>query len=231
MLMASTVQSQTKSQSTVTAPAQTDERPAFLAWFDRNRKLASYVAGGIAVVVIGGWLYRETEQRKITAASDALDRARGAFEAGNLPAAAAEFQRVTQTYGGTDAALQAQLELNTVRLSSGQTQLALDALKKFVDGSPPAFYASGAYLLQGSALENLKRFAEAAQAYTKGADIATEDYRKVDALLSAARAWRLAGKEKEAADALRRVVGKFPKETPGVAEAEVRLSELTKGAM
>ena len=225
--MASTAQS----QSTVTAPAQTDERPAFLAWFDRNRKLASYVAGGIAVVIIGGWLYRETEQRKITAASDALDRARGAFEAGNLPAAATEFQRVTRIYGGTDAALEAQLELNTVRLASGQTQIAIDALKKFVESSPPAFYASGAYLLQGSGLENLKKYEEAAQAYTKAADIATEAYRKVDALLSAARAWRLGGKEKEAADALRRVVGKFSKDTPGVAEAEVRLAELTRGAM
>ena len=229
--MASTVQTQTKSKATVAAPAETDERPAFLAWFDRNRKLASYVAGGIAVVVIGGWLYRETEQRKITAASDALDRARSAFEAGNLPAAATEFQRVTRTYGGTDAALEAELELNTVRLASGQTQLALDALKKFVGSNPPAFYASGAYLLQGSGLENLKKHEEAAQAYTRAADIATEDYRKVDALLSASRAWRLAGKEKEAADALRRVVGKFSKDTPGVAEAEVRLSELTRGAM
>ncbi len=83
----------------------------------------------------------------------------------------------------------------------------------------------------GTGLENLKKYDEAAQAYSKSAGIATEDYRKVDALLSAARAWRLAGKEKESADALRRIVGKFGKDTPGVAEAEVRLAELTHGAM
>ena len=32
-------------------------------------------------------------------------------------------------------------------------------------------------------------------------------------------------------DTLRGIVGKYPKETPGVAEAEVRLAELTRGAM
>ena len=226
--MASTVQS---SRPTVTAPADSDERPAFLAWVDRNRRLASYAGGALALLVLGGWLYRVTEQRKMVAASDALDRARATFEAGNLPGAAAEFQRVTQTFGGTDAALEAQIEVNTVRLASGQTQLAIDALRKFAGTNPPAFYGSGAYALMGTGLENLKKFDEAAQAYSKSAEIATEDYRKVDALLSAARAWRLAGKEKESADALRRIVGKFGKDTPGVAEAEVRLAELTHGAM
>jgi hypothetical protein len=80
-------------------------------------------------------------------------------------------------------------------------------------------------------LENLKKFDEAAQAYTRSAEIAPEDYRKVDALLAAARAWRLAGKEKQSQDVLRGIVSKFGKDTPGVAEAQVRLAEETRGAM
>jgi len=216
-----------------TAPVkpETGEEHPLLAWFERNRKLAGYLAGAVVVVAAGAWLYVVTAQRKVVAAADALDRARAAAESGNLPGAAAEFQRVVQTYGGTEAALEAQIELNAVRLSSGQTQIAVDALRRFAATNPPPFYASGAWSLMGSGLENLKKFDEAAQAYSKAAELATEDYRKVDALLAEARAWRLAGKEKQSQDTLRGIVGKFPKDTPGVAEAEVRLAEMTRGTM
>ena len=214
-----------------TTPPKSDEPSPVFTWLDRNRKLVSYGAGAIAVLVLGGWLYAETARRKATAAADALDRARAAFEGGNLPAAAAEYQRVAQTYGGTDAALEAQLELNSVRLASGQTQIAVDDLRKFLERNPPAFYAAGASSLLGVGLENLKKFDEAAQAYTRSAEIAPEDYRKVDALLSAARSWRLAGKAKQSQDVLRGIVSKFGKDTPGVAEAQVRLAEETRGAM
>jgi tetratricopeptide (TPR) repeat protein len=220
-------------QSTVTAPPQPShtEQPAFLAWVERNRKLVSYATTALVVVLIGGWLFRETGRRKEVAAADALERGRAAFESGSLPSASTEFQRVTQSYAGTDAAFQAELGLNEVRLASGQTQIAVDELRKFVAKNPPAYYASGAYNLMGGALENLKKFDEAAQAYTKAAEIATEDYRKVDALLGAARALRLAGKNKESIDVLRGIVSKFGKDVAGVAEAQVRLAELTGGTM
>jgi tetratricopeptide (TPR) repeat protein len=225
--MASTV------ESTVTAPTQANasEQPAFLAWFEKHRKLVSYGTTAVLVVLIGAWLFRETGKRKEAAATDALERGRAAFESGNLPSASTEFQRVTQSYSGTDAAFQAELGLNEVRLASGQTQIAVDELRKFVARNPPAFYSSGAYNLMGGALENLKKFDDAAQAYRKAADIAAEDYRKVDALLGAARALRLAGKDKESIDVLRGIVSKFGKDVAGVAEAQVRLAERTGGTM
>jgi predicted negative regulator of RcsB-dependent stress response len=224
--MASTV------EPTLTAPpTDTAAEPAVLVWFEKNRKVIIYGVAAIAVVAVGSWLFLETGKRKAAAASDALDRARAAFETGNLPTAASEFQRVTENYGGTDAGYQAELAMNEVRLASGQTQLAVDQLRQFAAKSPPPFYASGAYALMGGALENLKKYDEAATAYSKSAEIATEAFRQVDALLGAARAHRLAGKEAVALGILRGVVSKYPKDTPGVAEAEVRLAELTKGAM
>ena len=87
-----------------------------------------------------------------------------------------------------------------------------------------------AWSLRAGALENLKKFDEAAQSYAKAAELAKEDYRKVDALLGQARALRLAGKDKEASDTLRGIISKFGREVPGEAEAEVRLAEWTKGA-
>lgn len=228
--MASTVQtsvsaSSTASQSVAAGPSSD------LGWFERNRKLVTYGAAAIAVVAVGVWLFLETGKRKQVAGADALDRARAAFESGNLPVASTEFQRVAQSFRGTDAGYAAELALNEVRLASGQTQIAADELKKFAEADPPAFFASGAWSLRGGALENLKKFDEAAESYAKAAALAEEDYRKVDALLAQSRALRLAGKQPQSTDLLRGIVSKYGREVPGVAEAEVRLAELTKGVM
>jgi TolA-binding protein len=213
------------------AAAEPTQKTQLLEWIEKRRKVLSYALGAVVLIGAIGWLWTVSNRNKQAAASDALDAAQSAFDSGNLPGASAGYQRVIQTYGGTDAAYQAQLGINSVRLASGQAQLAIDELKKFANTGAPSFYVTGAYLLMGDALENLKKYNDAAAAYLKAADVAPEDYRKVEALLAAARAYRLAGKEKEGIDVLRRIVSKFPKDTPGVPEAQVRLAEQTKGAM
>src|SRR6185295_20169138 len=122
------------------------------------------------------------------------------FESGDLPKASSELQRVAQSYAGTDAGMEATLALNQVRMMSGQSKLAIDELNKFIAAKPPAFYLSAAQSHLGAALENTGKFTEAAAAYKSAAEAAAEPYRKVDALLSASRAYQQAGKEKEAVD-------------------------------
>ncbi len=218
-------------ESTVSVPPQVAHEHPTLAWIEKHRKPVTYGAVALAVVAVGTWLFMETGRRKEIAAADAIDRARAAFESGNLPAASSEFQRVAETFSGTEAGFQAELALNDVRLAGGQTQIAADELLKFAERNPPAYYAAGAYLLRGGALENLKKFDEASAAYRRAAEIATEDYRQVEALIGAARASRLGGKEKEAQELLRGILSKYKESTPGVAEAAVRLAEWTRGAM
>jgi len=215
-------------KTTVTVPSHAEDT-SFVGWLEKHQKPVTYVGVGLAVLILGGWLYMETGKRKMIAANDALDRARGVFESGNLPAASTEFQRIAESFRGTEAGYQAELALNEVRLTSGQSQIAADELKKFVDRNPPAYFASGGYLMLGGALENLKKFDEAAAAFTRAAELAEENYRQVEAKVNAARATRLAGKEAEALTILRGVIAQYPKDTPGVAEAEVRLAEWTNG--
>jgi tetratricopeptide (TPR) repeat protein len=228
--MASTVQSSVSAPGTA-AQSGLDTRPSLAGWFNRNRKLVTYGAAAVGVIAVAGWLYMETGRRREAAGVDALDRARAAFESGNLPVASTEFQRVAGSFRGTDAGFAAELALNEVRLASGQTQIAADELKKFADNNPPAFFASGAWMLRGGALENLQKFDEAAESYAKAATIAVEPYRKVDALLGQARSLRLAGKTPQAVEVYRQVIKAHSRDVPGVAEAEVRLAELTKGTM
>ena len=153
------------------------------------------------------------------------------MESGNIPVASAEFQKVAASYSGTEAGYQATLALNEARLIQGQTQIAVDDLRAFIGRNPPATHAASAQSLLGTALENLAKFDEAAQAYAQAAELAPEPYRKVDAQLGRARALRLAGKPEEAVSVLRTVVSTHPEDVPGVSEAKVRLAELTRGIM
>src|SRR5688500_19262125 len=122
------------------------EQSPFFAWIEMHQKPLTYVVIGLAVLLLGGWLYLETGKRKELAGNDALDRARGAFESGNLPAASAEFQRIAQSFRGSVAGFHAELAMNEVRLASEQAQLAVDELRKFAERNPPPFFLSGAQL-------------------------------------------------------------------------------------
>ncbi len=185
--------------------------------------------GAVFLVGLVSWYVIESGRRKQAQAMEALDRARVSMEAGNYPEASSALQKVTQTYSGTDAAYEAVLALNQVRLLSGQAKLAVDELKKFVATNPPGAFGSAAHAHLAMALENSGRAADAGAEYLKAAELAPEAFRKIDALLNVARTYRAAGKDKEAAGVLEDLIKKFPKEQAGVAEAQVRLAEITKG--
>ncbi len=203
----------------------------WLVWYHRNQKVLSYSLIALAIIAAGGWLWRETGRRKEAAATAALQEAQLKMENGDLGPAATDFQRIIQTYSGTDAAYQAELGANSIRIASGQSQIAIDELRKFVGSNPPPYFAAGAWGMLGAALENTKQYDEAATAYRRSAELASEDYRKVDGLLGASRAYKLAGKSDQSLTLLREILSKYSKNTPGVAEATVRLAEATQGRM
>ena len=220
--------------ATTAAPKQPEpegsaEQTHFLAWFVARQKQIGMVLGAVFVVSLVTWYVVESGRRKQSQAMEALDQARMSMESGNYPEASAALQKVTQTYNGTDAAYEAVLALNQVRLLSGQAQLAVDELRKFVATNPPGVFGSAAHSHLAIALENTGKVADATAEYVKAADLAPEAFRQIDALLNAARTYRAAGKDKEAAATLEGLIKKYPKEQAGVAEAQVRLAEITKG--
>ncbi len=193
----------------------------------RNMLLAGI--GLIALALAGAWLWNSSVKRKEAFAARALQQARQVAESGNLPQAAADLQKVTQTYGGTRSAVEAMLVLNQVRMVNGQTELAVGGLREFLAKSPPVEFQSPAWSLLGVALENQKKPAEAAEAYGKASAAAQVDYLRADYLLQQGRALTNAGKTQDAIATYRKVIKDFP-ESVAVTEAKVRLAELTKGA-
>ena len=184
----------------------------------------------LAILALVAWFVVASAKRKEEFAARSLNQARAAAEAGNLPLASSELQKLIAAYKGTDAASEAVITLNQVRLINGQSELAVVGLREFLSSEPPAQYQTPAHGLLGAALENAKRWIEAGNAYNEASNAAEVDYLKAKYLVDAGRAFTQGGKTEEAARAYRTVLEKYP-ESPSVTEAEVRLAELTDGKM
>jgi outer membrane protein assembly factor BamD (BamD/ComL family) len=184
----------------------------------------------VAAAAIVSWFLVASGNRKEQFAARSLNQARVAAEAGNLPLASSELQRVIATYKGTDAASEAVIALNQVRMINGQSELAAVGLREYLGTKPAQKYLAPAYGLLGAALENSKRWADAAQAYSQASSNSEVDYLKANYLVDAGRAYREAGKAQEAERAYRTILEKYPN-SPSFTEAQVRLAELTDGRM
>ena len=201
-----------------------------LTWVRAHQKLVLGIAGAVVVLALGAWVVTETGQRRQLRAAEALDQARNIAESGNLPLAASELQKLIETFSGTEAATEAVVTLNQVRMVNGQSELAVVSLQDYLKTNPKKVYKVPAQGLLGEALENAGRPEEAGAAYAGAAEDAEVDYLKAQYLLSAARAYTNAGKLDEAVKALQTIVDKYPK-TTALTEARVRLAELTQGRM
>jgi outer membrane protein assembly factor BamD (BamD/ComL family) len=197
-------------------------------WYkDRTRQIALAVAA-VVVIALGVWLVISSGRRKEAFAQRMLSQAIATADRGNLGQASAELQRVIQTYRGTEAAGEAVLALNWVRLNNNQGAIATQDLRAFIATNPPPRLASGASALLAAAEENAGKFAEAGAAYESAAKAAEMANLQAAHLVDAGRAYRLAGKREDAIRVYRTVVEKHV-ETPSFPEAQVRLAELTAG--
>jgi outer membrane protein assembly factor BamD (BamD/ComL family) len=211
------------------APKAT-EPPTATPWYrQRQRQIGAGLAILLALAAVA-WFVIASGQRKEEFAARSLNQARAAAEAGNLPLASSELQKLISSYQGTDAANEAVITLNQVRMVNGQSQLAAVGLQEFLARNPPAQYRTPAQGLLAAALENSKRWADAGKAYTEASNSAEVEYLKADYLVDAGRAYRMGGKLEEAAAAYRTILQKYPKST-SVTEAQVRLAEITHGKM
>ncbi len=220
--MATTVHPSTRERPTAPAPAH--------PWYrDRNRQLIA-LASIIVAIGLVVWLVIKSQARKEEFASQRLDHARAAAEAGNLPLASSELQKLMQDFKGTDAASEAALTLNQVRMVNGQSELAAVGLRDFLAAKPDSKYVAPASGLLGAALENAHKWSDAGDAFSNAAKAADVEYLKARYLIDAGRAYREGGKPAQAIAAYREIIQKYPGSS-SFTEAQVRLAELTDGKM
>jgi predicted negative regulator of RcsB-dependent stress response len=220
--MATTVEPRTREES--------QAAPAVTPWYRDQTRLAIAGVAAVALIALVVWLVLSSQRRKEEFAARSLNQARAAAEAGNLPLASSELQKLIDQYKGTDAATEAVITLNQVRMVNGQSELAVVNLRDFLATNPPPQYRAPAYGLLGAALENAKRYGDAAEAYTNASKSADLEYLKARYLIDAGRAFAAGDKKVEAEAAYREIIQKYPKST-SLTEAQVRLAELTDGKM
>jgi outer membrane protein assembly factor BamD (BamD/ComL family) len=220
--MATTVEARSRAQA-----AEPAEQPA---WYRRYQRQLMAAGIAIAALLLVGWFVLTSGKRKEEFAARSLNQARASAEAGNLPLASSQLQKLITTYRGTDAAREAVITLNQVRMVNGQSELAVVGLQEFLASKPAAKYVAPANGLLGAALENAKRWDDAGKAYARAADAAEVSYLKASYLVDAARSQREAGHADEAIKTYRSLLQKYP-DSPSATEAQVRLAELTGGKM
>ena len=171
------------------------------AWYRNRQRYIMAAAALAAAVAVVAWFIIASGKRKEEFAARSLNQARAAAEAGNLPLASSELQKLISAYKGTDAASEAVITLNQVRMINGQNELAVVGLREFLSSNPSEQYRTPAYGLLAAALENAKNWEEAGKAYTQASNTAEVEYLKAQYLVDAGRAYRLGGKLEEAARA------------------------------
>lgn len=205
--------------------ARANAPESLLEWMGRHQRLLLLAGAGLLLAGLAAWFVTVSGKRKELFASQQLGAARSIAEAGDLPRAAGEFQRIAEGFRGTDAAQEAVISLNQIRLISGQQELAVVGLQEFLASGPEEKFVAPASGLLGAALENTAKPADAAGAYERASAAATTDYLKADYLTQAARAWIGAGQPDKAIATYQRVADSFGT-TSFSTEAKVRLAEL-----
>ncbi len=226
--MATTVEANANPDTPTSQRPATPKTALGAPWYERHQRLL--IGGGLGILAAAaiGYFIVESGERKEQFAARTLDQAQIAAESGNLPLASSELQKLISTYKGTDAANQAVLALNQIRLYNDQGALAVGNLREFLASNPDPRYGVPAAGLLGAALENNKQWGEAGDAYIQASQKAQADYLKASYLTSAGRAYRAGGLTDKAITAYGTVVEKYAK-TPSLVEAQLRLAELTKG--
>lgn len=191
----------------------------------RHGRTLAIGAGVLVVIAASVWLYVSSSQRKEMFAATALTQARASAEAGNLPLATSDLQRLIDRFSGTSAADEAVVLLNQIRLIQGQKDPAVAALQSFVRGDRPDHVRASAYALLGGGLEDQGKLREAGAAFREAARAARLDFLKAQYLIDAGRTLAAAGDTAAARAAFGEVLERYG-ELDQAAEARVRMAEI-----
>jgi predicted negative regulator of RcsB-dependent stress response len=208
------------------AAAEDQDRVEALVRWAKSHERAVLIAAAIVAVAGGGvWFVFSAKARREAFAQRELNQAQSAVDAGNLPLAASDLERITSRYGSTVAGQEAQLLLGQVHLQQGQAGLAVKQLQDYVASDPIQEFRAQAYDLLGVALEQTGQFQDAGKAYETGAGDSPYRFLTAKLLVDAGRSYTAAGDTAAAVRVLKRVADEFS-DAPAAPEAQIRLGEL-----
>ena len=192
-------------------------------WIRLNTKTIGIVAVVIAAAAAGMFFYKDNEVSKENAAGKAYFDAQRSVAAGNLPLAQADLEKMLPRYHGTNSGTLAAILLAQVHYQGGKFAEGVKVLEAAQVSAPDQLKAAVESMI-ASGLVDQKKYADAAKAYVKAAELAPEGSQREGFQVEAARAWQLAGNPAEAIKLFKAIVDN--PESAHSAEARVRLGEL-----
>ncbi len=192
------------------------------SWFKTNQRIVSVGLGGIALAVVGGFVWQKSAETKIQNAERAFFQAQSATSQ-NPGSAVQELDKVAIRYAGTSAGDRASLLLAQSLMTQGKTADALKKLEALSSSGGASRLGATLQTLMAAAYEGLNRPSDAAKAYLAAAATSVGDA-KIQREADAARAYSSAGNTTEAL----RIWTELARNENGplAAEAHVRLGEL-----
>ncbi len=215
--------SQASRSSVSSAGLSDDPIENVTAWFQFNQKLILVVLGVVAVSAAAILGYRWMDANKRQDASNALYRATAPLQAGRLPEAQTELEKVVRRFGGTPSGSQAAMLLSQAYFDQKKYPEGIAVLEKAMASASNAFEASFEALI-AVGFESQGKYEVAAEHYGKAAAVSKFPIDKGANHANQARNLTAAGKVVEA----RKIWEELAKneELPFAQEAQVRLGEL-----
>lgn len=204
-------------------PALLEDRThSAVDWFRRYSKQAAIGIVVAAAAVAIGFVVQRSNASKEQRAYESFASASRAYEAGNLPLARSDLDRLHRNYGGTRAGAQGRLLLAQVLFDEGKIDDGLKILDEVPDSGP---LAASREALRAAGLELKGQHAQAAHAFGEAAEKASSAADRDGYRADQARALLAAGKKDEALAIWRALAA--DESSVASAEARVRIGEVT----
>lgn len=197
----------------------------FIDWTRINSRWLTTGLVAIAVVGAGYWFYIRSREIQAQNAEKALSDAKQAMQAGNLPLAQNDLQRVYAKYGSTSAGVQAAMLLAEMDYDSGKNQDGIALLQKVSGTSAAAGNEPTVRSLEGDGYAQSGRLIDAAKQYDAASTASPYPTEKAFLAGKAARAYA-AGGDTAKARQIWSVLATDPKSQSMASEARIRLGEL-----
>jgi predicted negative regulator of RcsB-dependent stress response len=210
-----------KSEPMAPEVTEADAGESMLEWARANSQKLSVAGMVVVALVLVGWLWRASADKKEVKASTALAAAQDVVQSGNAALAQSDLQSLLRRYGGTTAAIQARLLLAQVHFAQGKVD---DGLRELNEIKSPGLFAASVHSMRAAGLEQAGKPAEAAPEYEKASEAASTPLAKGAYRSDAARAYLAAGNR----DAAKRIWESIAADdsSPLAGEARVRIGEL-----
>jgi predicted negative regulator of RcsB-dependent stress response len=205
-------------------PADFDERAeTVFSWIQDHTREVAVGTALLAAAGIGGWLYVQSRETREQRAYESLERAELAVNQRNFALGQSDLEKVARRFRNTAAGDQAVLRLSEVLYATGKYQQGIKELERIAKEAD-ADLQSTAEAQIAAGYEELRKFGEAADHYSRAAEKARFAADSAVFMAAAARAYTSAGNTAAA----RKIWAGLAQDenNPVAGEARVRLGEL-----